>query len=225
MKWRLGQEEFQALDNGLREHYEAEGDGGFVLVVIDDDGSRDGPPPDVSGLKSALAKQKEEARSAREELQAVRADKAAGGDRAQFELLQRRHQASEERLKAIDAEGAAALQAAKLDWDGKLVEPTAKLEKAEGELHELLIDGEIHRAITAAHGVPKLLAHHLRKRVKMELDADGARRIVVTDDNGNVRLDPRGEPVPIDQAVEELKLFGDPALLRAFDRDRNGNGH
>jgi hypothetical protein len=223
MKWRLGQEEFQALDNGLREHYEAEGDGSFVLVVIGTDGERE--YPDVSNLKSAFEKSKQERAAIKAQLDAVRADKASGSHAQEIDLLTRRYQESEERLKAIDAKGAAALEAAKLDWDGKLVEPTARLEKAEAELHELLIDGEIHRAITVAHGVPKLLAHHLRPRVKMELDADGARRIVVTDDNGNVRLDPRGEPVPVDQLVEELKLFGDPTLLRAFDRDRNGNGH
>ena len=205
--------QIEILDAAYQPHYEPDSDGHYRLVV--DDGN----------LKSAFEKSKQERSAIKEQLDAIRADKASGSHAQEIDLLTRRYQESEERLKAIDAEGAAALEAAKLDWDGKLVEPTAKLEKAEAELDELLIDGEIHRAITAARGIPKLLAHHLRPRVKMELDADGARRIVVTDDNGNVRLDPRGEPVGVPQLVEELKLFGDPTLLRAFDRDRNGNGH
>ncbi len=224
MKWRVTTEEHANIDAAHQAHYEPEADGIYVAVVIDDDGSRIDPPPDVSGLKSALAKQKEEARRLREELQAVRADKSSSESHAELALLQRRYEESESRVAQIAIDGQKALDDLAAKYAPLVAEGEAKLAVFTAGLDENAIEREIHRAITEAHGVPKLLSHQLRKRVRVELDSEGARKVVVVDDDGNTWLDEHGQPVPVDRLVEEIKLFGDPAFRHAFDSDRNGNG-
>lgn len=188
------------VSEALREHYVATSDGKFRLDGVED----------VSGLKSALEREKEERRQAK-----ARLDRLKDIDPEEFLRLKKDVEERENEKLARKGE-----------YEKMLSQTTAKhkteLEKREDSIKSLrsaleanLIDAEATRAIASAKGVPELLLPHVRSSVRV-VEEDGKFLAKVVDKDGNPRIgDASGSPMTVNQLVAEMRsseVFG-----RAFE--------
>jgi hypothetical protein len=210
MRWRLSAEQYEELSPDRQAFYKSDADGGYMVDV----------EPDSANLKSAHDRQKAEKVEIKKQLDAENATNAES--RARLEQLQRQNDEREERIKAAAADFQAVFDADRIEFEKQLEPKTKKLAEVKAGLSEVVITHAIHRAAKAARGVPELLEPHLRKRMRVDFDDAGDHQIVVLDSDGNVMLDERGQPIPLDRLVEEIKLFV-PALARAFDPGDDGS--
>lgn len=180
-----------------------ETNGKFVLDV---DGYED-----PAGLKSALVKEREAAKTAAKQVQAWT---ALGKTPEEIQaLVEAQTQAEAEKL----SKGG--------EWD-KLKQQMADQHKAElgkkderittltKSLERRLIDADATAAIAAAKGVPALLLPHVRGAVRV-IEDGGDFKVQVVDAAGNPRVNGKGEFLSIADLVGEMRqsdVFG-----RAFD--------
>jgi len=182
------------VDEAYRDLYVKDGD----RYRLDADGVED-----VSGLKSALEKEKDERRKAKAQLAKFadidldewaeykkameEAEKKAAKDEGDFKAL-------EEQLKAKHAE-----TVSKLEERNKALE---------ANLRTHLVDAAATKAILAAGGVDAtvtLLLPHVSRRTQV-VDEDGTLVARVVTDDGKVRIgDDKGNPMTVDQLVSEMK--------------------
>ncbi|RLE28255.1 MAG: hypothetical protein DRJ65_00060 [Acidobacteria bacterium] len=178
------------LDDALKGLY-IEKDGTFYL---------DADLEDVSGLKSALEKERAERRRLKAE-----ADKFAGVDPDRYAKL----------IK--DAEDADAKKAAdEGNWDALRDQLTTKhseeMEAKDLKVSQLvttvehqLIDVEAVRALAEAGGVSELLLPHVKSRARA-VEEDGVYVVRVIDEKGKTRIsDAAGTPMTIKNLVAEMK--------------------
>jgi hypothetical protein len=174
--------------------------------ILDVDGYED-----PVGLKSALAKEREAAKTAAKQ---VSAWTALGRTPDEIQVLVE-SQAQAERDKLTKSG----------EWD-KLKGQMAEQQKAEllkkderiGNLTKTLerrfIDADATAAIATAKGVPALLIPHVRAAVKL-VEENGDFTVQVVDSSGNPRVNGKGEFLTITDLVSEMRqseVFG-----RAFE--------
>ncbi len=164
---------------------------------------------EVSGLKSALEKEKERRRGYSEKLQ-----KLGAIDPDEFK-----------RLKEADAARAQRDAEKKGEWDklkAQLIEQhnaekkqfEAGIDAMRGSLERYLIEAEATREISARDGVPELLLPAVKNRVRV-VEENGEYRTVVMDEHGDPMIsDSQGTPMTIGQLVDTLK--GSEVYGRAF---------
>ena len=170
-----------------------ESNGKFVLDV---DGYED-----PAGLKSALQKEREAAKTAAKQVQAW---SALGKSPEEIQALVEAHaQAEAEKLGKSG------------EWD-KLKQQMADQHKAElskkderigtltKSLERRLIDADATAAIAAAKGIPALLLPHVRASVKV-IEEDGDFKVQVVDAQGNPRVNAKGEFLSIADLVGEMR--------------------
>lgn len=195
--------DLESLPEEIRAFYREEG-GKFVLDVDPADGYA---LEDVSGLKSALAKERtnvdklkkageswgdlkpEDVRSSLAELERLR---EAGPDaKAKLEEQMKAHAAK------VEAKFAAQLQDA-----------TERAERATERLGREIVDRQLAEAIAEHQGLDHFLRPALRDEVRIE-EEDGEYHVRVLQRGGDVRLAfPKGEhprPMTVSERVAELK--------------------
>lgn len=202
MPLQLTVDTLDAVPENLRSLY-SEADGKFRLAV---DGLED-----TAGLKSALQKEREAARTAEKQSKAwmalgktpeeiaalVDAQRKAEEDRAlkggEFDKL--KAQMNEQHKAELDKE-------------------RGKSSAMRTHLERHLVDAQATTAITDLKGVPALLLPHVKAAVKVVDDGDNF-AVRVVDANGNPRVNGKGDFLSIRDLVDEMRqneVFG-----RAFE--------
>jgi len=195
-------ESLEGVDEHLRDEY-AEVDGGFQLKILGNYVPKD-KVEDVSGLKSALAKERENAKNASRTARELQ-EKYAGFDADELnELRAEREKAEEERAKKAG------------EWDklkGQMVEKHAaevadlnkKITDLTNAYDSQLIESDVVTAISAEKGNITLLSPHVKRHVQNVQDDAGkfVRRVV--DDAGNPRVDANGNFLKVTDLVREMR--------------------
>lgn len=190
------------LDDNVKGLYQQSDDGKYRLAV---DGL-----PEVSGLKSALEKERKARRDFERKLNQLN-----GVDPDEYQRL--KTEAEHREIEKAQKAG---------EWD-KLRQQLADKHKAEIEaerqrshtmqttVESFLVDAEATRAIANAKGIPELLLPHVKQHVRV-VQENGQYVARVVDKNGEPRVDyPDANPMTIAQLVEEMRksdIYG-----RAFD--------
>ena len=194
--------DLEGVDENLRSEY-TETDDGFQLKVLNGFVPKD-KVEDVTGLKSALHKERENARTATRRARELE-DQFGGFDPDELNTLR------EEKLKAEEDRAKKAGEWDKLkeqlvtqhqDEVGKLKADNASLKTA---YDSQLIDSEVVTAIAAEKGNAMLLKPHVRDHVKVVRDDAGLFSVQVVDDAGNPRVDGTGKFLEVLELVREMR--------------------
>tara|TARA_R110002051_G_scaffold22502_5_gene58174 strand:+ start:1365 stop:2132 length:768 start_codon:yes stop_codon:yes gene_type:complete len=204
----------------LREHY-TEQDGKFVLAVEAVGGYA---LEDVSGLKSALGKERTRAEKLERDVVAFKDLDPAKARTALAEL---------EELKALDPAKEAdkiantKFEAAKAQLlekhNADLTERDGRIKTLNGAVDGLVREQRATAAIAEAKGAVDLLLPHVL-RFTRTVEKDGKFSVEVIDADGNCRIgDSKGSPMTIKDLVAEMR--GSETFGRAFDGDgQSGSG-
>lgn len=202
------------VEEALKAQYKKADDGKYYLDVegVDD-------MPAVAGLKSKNTELLTEKK-------AVQAKLEAFGDMTPEKLEELRKAA-----KAVDGKDIGKLRE---EYEAKLTavqqealrekeKATKESEAAQRAAENFFLDSQVTSALTAAKGVPELLAPVMRGKVKAVREGETF-KLVVLDANGQPRIkDSAGNPFGASDLVAELK--NDPKYGRAFEPDGNaGSG-
>lgn len=196
-------------------------DGKFVLNV---DGVGGFTLENVSGLKSALGKE----RTSRETLERqVVAFKDLDPEKARAALVELEQLRAIDPTKEADKIANSKFEAAKtqlLEQHGKEIGARdTRIQLLSGVVDGALRRQEAVQAIADAKGSVELLLPHVLAHTKLT-EADGKFRTDVVDKDGNVRIaDAKGTPMDIKGLVAEMR--GSETFARAFDGDgQSGSG-
>ena len=207
------------LHESLHDLYE-EKDGSFHLIPPEGLVAADSVE-DVSGLKSALNKTREEKREAARKAKAL-TEKFAGFDVEEYE-----------KLKAAETDAETAKLEAAGEWD-KIKEQmktqhAADIQREKDEkarltrqLESVQVDSKIVEGISKAGGNVELLKLLVRQRVKLNTDDF---TITVLDDDGTTpKVDGDGNPVTIDALISEMRKSDTYAgAFKASDQSGSGS--
>ncbi len=184
----------------------AEGEGGFVLDAAL------AARLDVSGLTSALDKERKAAREAERRLKA-------------WSTLERTPEELAELLAAQDAALAREAER-KGEWDklkgqiaarhqAELAEKDTALARLRQGVERQLVEAAATAEIAAQRGAAALLLPHLRAALTVVEGDDGMPALAVVDAAGHARVDARGHPLSVRDLVAEMRQS--PDFARAFD--------
>jgi hypothetical protein len=210
-KLRIRVAKIEDIDEKFRDLYSKQDDGSYLL---------DSDAEDVTSLKSALQKERDEVRARQKAL-----DRYKDVDPEKYAQLLKDHEENERRKAA--GEG---------DWkklEAQLIEKHQAEQKRrderiaflEGERTRLLLDGEATRAIAAADGFTELLMPHVVKQLRV-VEKDGKSFLEVVDAAGTARIaDAKGTPMTVEQLVANMKTdktFG--RLFKGANASGSGTG-
>jgi hypothetical protein len=205
------------VPESIRDEYKQGDDGKFHLAnFVPKD-----KVEDVSGLKSALQKERENARKAAKERDELRTTLGDDFDPEQYKILK---QQAAERAQ-LDAER-------KGEWDklrGQMTEAHAKeldkRAKREQTLVQTLtverIDKEAAMVCNELKGNATLLMPHIRAQTKL-IEEDGAFHVRILDAKGNPRVNADGKFLGIRDLVSEMQ--GQDVYAGAFAGTGNSGG-
>lgn len=196
-------ESLEGLDEALHDNYIKQDDGTFILAALEGMVSAD-KVEDVSGLKSALEKERASSREATKKFKSLQ-EKTAGFDQGKYD-----------ELIAAEAEHVEAEATKKGEWDklkgqmlGKHTEDLAAKDKViaslRGELERHLVDAAVVSAISGADGNVELLRPHVKAQVKLVEQENGEFAPQVVDAAGSLRINGSGEPLTIKDLVGEMR--------------------
>ena len=206
----------EALPEALRPFYVPTEDGRFRL---DAEGVED-----VSGLKSALEKERAARKALKAELEAAREAQDAAADE---------NAGPAATVDDAAGDGGAAEDGGAADRAREPGDTTDGTTAAEPErdpavtrlralLERRLVEAEATTAVLAARGVPQLLLPAILPMLGV-VEEDGQPRVRVVDEDGRPREDAEGRPLAVAALVDELarsEIYG-----RAFDgRGKTGSG-
>lgn len=180
--------EFDALPEAVREFY-VEKDGKYLL---DADGVED-----TSGLKSALQRERDERKAAKDALKAfegIDPEEArtllANSKKAAEDALKQQGKWDEMKAQVID------------EWQKKLTPIEQDRERYKSAVEKYLIDAQATAAIAEHKGVPALLLPHVKQHIKV-VEENGEFVARVVDASGNPRIgDAQGNSMTISQLIE-----------------------
>jgi hypothetical protein len=205
----------------IREHY-AEQDGKFVLSVEPVNGYS---LEDVSGLKSALGKE----RTTRETLERqVVAFKDLDPDKAREALAKLEELGNLDPAKEADKIANTKFEAAKAQLLEKHAQEISQRDernaKLSGAMDKLVRQAAATSAIAEAKGSVELLLPHVLAATRVKETEDGDFIVEVVDAKGNVRIgDAKGSPMDLKGLIAEMR--GSDTYARAFDGDgQSGSG-
>lgn len=172
---------------------------------------------DISGLKSALQKEREEARKARATIEKYR-----DVDPEKYrELLQKHEETERERLEAKGQYEALVAQI-KDKHGQELGKLQSEIKELVSEIERRAIDAEALQYIAELKGRPKLLLPHVKAQARV-VKRDGRWVTEVVDENGHVRIkDGTGVPMTLKDLVSEMKTLDEFAV--AFDAEQKSGG-
>lgn len=210
MALQLIVDDLESIPEPLRANYK-EADGKYRLDL---EGYED-----PAGLKSALEKERKEAREASKQVKAWQAlGKTPDEIHALLDAQRKAEEASAEKNGEWDKLKAQMLEQHQRERDQ--LEAKSRAKDAAIERH--LIDAQATAAIASAKGVPALLLPHVKAAARV-VEEDGEYVVRVVDDKGNPRVNGKGDYLSIADLVSEMRqseVFG-----RAFDAEgRTGGG-
>lgn len=193
-------DKIEDVPEAIREDYVQSQDGKFRLKLLDGFESADS----VKGLKSALQKERDNAAKAARDAAAL-AEQFKGID--------------PDKIKAWESAQASAQEdAAKKagEWDAlkkQLTESQAKdiakkdaeIARRDAAISALMIDGEAARVVADEKGNATLLMPHIKMLTRVQPDANGNPRVVVVDEQGQPRINGKGDPMTIKELVAEMR--------------------
>lgn len=196
LAYKITADAFGDLDEAIQGFY-TEQDGEFVLQA-------EGFPEaeDTSGLKSALQKERENAKKYAREKKALE-DKYGTLDIEEFE-----------RLKAAEKDAETAKLEAAGEWDkikAQMVTEHAKhlgekdkeIDRLTSQIRHITVDSAATQALADAGGNVELLKPHLMNRVRLNTDDFSVQ--VLEADGTTPKVDASGNPVNIDALVSEMR--------------------
>lgn len=201
LKAILTMEEHSALSAGLQSEYRLTDDGqGYMLDVI---GSNGFALENVSGLKSALEKERQEGRTAATKLKAFENLDPAKAREALKKVESMANFNPEEQVAAGIKEREAQLIARHQE---AMTLSTQKSDGYKTQLERMLVENASMKALQDAGGNPLLLTPHLRSQIRMRETDNGMIAEVYNPSTGAARVgDAQGNPMTIPQLVAELK--------------------
>ena len=220
MKLALKLASLDDLNEALHELYEKQDDGSFNLIPPEGLISAD-DVEDTAGLKSALAKTRDEKRELARKLKNT-SEKYAGLDLDEYESL-----------KGASADAETAKLEAAGEWDkikGQMItQHAAELQKERDEnarltrqLETVQVDSKVVSAISKAQGNVELLTPHVRSR--LQLNTDDFTVTVLDSDGKTPKVDGDGNPVTIDALVSEMRKSDTYAgAFKASDQSGSGS--
>lgn len=191
----------EGLAEDLHEDYE-EKDGKFHLKLLNGLVSAD-KVEDVSGLKSALNKERDNASAASKKVRALE-EQFAGVDLEEYNRLKELERTEEEKNAEKKGEWdklkLQMTEAHNKELDGR----TARENKLLSVLESKTIDAEAITALTELEGNVALMLPHVKKRVKM-IEEDGTFVARVVDEAGNPRVNGDGDFLKVKELVSEMR--------------------
>jgi len=211
-------ENLEELPEEFHEDYE-ERDGKFFLKILDNFVPKD-KVEDVSGLKSALEKERQNNKalsSAKRQLE----EQFGGIDVEEYQRLKELEQQEEENKAAKKGEW----DKLKLQMTEKHNEELAKRAERENKLLSALerktIDADAVAALNEFKGNVTLLLPHVKGHVRM-VEEDGAFVARVVDDQGNPRVNGEGNFLTVRELVSEMR--DQETYAKAFDAGVKSGG-
>lgn len=220
MKLALTLTSLEDLHEDLHDLYEKQDDGSFSLIPPEGFVSAD-DVEDTAGLKSALAKTRDEKRELARKLKNT-SEKFAGFDMDEYE-----------KLKGAETDAETAKLAAAGEWDKikeqMITQHAADLQKERDEnarltrqLEAVQVDSKVVEAISKAGGNVELLKPHVRSR--LQLNTDDFTTTVLDDDGKTPKVDGDGNPVTIDTLISEMRKSDTYAgAFKASDQSGSGS--
>ncbi len=191
------------VSEDLKEEYAEGEDGKFHLKILGNYVPKD-KVEDVTGLKSALKKERDNASNAAKQLKTLQ-EKFGGIDIEEYEQLQ------EAQREAVEHEAEKKGEWAKLKTQ-MVDQHNVELQKARQEtarvkenLERYLIDAQATAAINELNGNVTLLLPHVKAKVKLVEGDNGEFSAQVTDDVGTPRVNGEGNPLAIKDLVGEMR--------------------
>lgn len=222
MELETSVETLEAVPEALHGLYR-ESEKGFELVV-DPQALEDAVAPN---LKSALQKERQNAKQRDREAKDLRKKLEALGEEDPEAIIEELGQLREFRENASKNKGkddnaVEQVRRQLQDEFGKtLSKKDAELLALKGQLTSVLVDSAAVSAISELKGVPKLLLPHV-KRMTEVIEEDGKYHVRVLNDKGEHRVNKDGDYLSIKELVEELR--NDEVFSRAFDGDGASGG-
>jgi len=196
-------ETLEGLPEDVAKEYKKRDDGKFVLDVTSVDGLE---LAEVSKLQSALSKERENNRKAKEQLKAfegIDPEKSREALRKVEEMANwEPEQKVKEQIEAVKSQmmDAHAKEKAKLE---------EKLKKLVSSLEEAMIVSVASQELAKQKGSVRLLMPHIRQQTRLR-EADGSFIVEVMGEDGNPRLvGSDGHPMSIAELVAEMKTQDD----------------
>lgn len=201
MPLKIKLDTLDSLPETLHDLYEKQDDGTFHLIPPEGFVSADSVE-DTGGLKSALQKERDAARTAAQKVKALEG-KLAGIDPDKYkELLDKEADAETKRLEQAGEwtkmkEQMTTQHAADLQKEREI---SARLTR---QLETVQIDSKVIEAISKAGGNVELLKPHVRSRLL--LNTDDFSTTVLDTDGKTPKVDGNGNPVNIDALISEMR--------------------
>lgn len=215
-------ESLDTIPEQLRDEYVETEDGTYRLKILENYVPAD-KVEDVSGLKSALQKERESARKANKTLAQLKEQYGEIDPEEYAALKEAQQQAEEDKAKKAG------------EWDklkSQMVEKHNQALQAKdkeiqgvlGVLERKLVDAEAVSALNELEGNATLLLPHVKNHVRMIKDDDTGEYVArVVDDAGNPRVNGEGKYLTVRELVSEMR--DQDAFAAAFKSTmRSGGG-
>lgn len=203
-----------AVPEDIRENYEKREDGKFVLTHLKD-------VEDVSGLKSALGKERDNSRKAAKELKELR-EQFVDIDPEDYRALKEAKRVDDEEKAKAAGQWDKLRDQMVQQHNTALAAKDTVATRYRTSLEKHLVDSVAVTAIAAAEGNTDLLLPHVKSRVKVVEDDKGEFSVRIVDAQGNPRVNGSGEFLGITDLVSEMR--GQETFGGAFKAKTPGGG-
>jgi hypothetical protein len=208
-------DDLEKVAEPLRALYADAGDGKFRLKLT---GLPQQTGEDVSGLKSALEKE----RKAREDFE-KQLRKFKDVDPEKYRQLVRERDEAERRKHEESGNFQELIRQTKERAEAEINARDEENQRIKRRAEKQAFKSAAMAAIEKANGISRILLKEMEPHIKVIERDDDDYDVIVVDERGNPRIgDGRGNPMTLDQLVDELR--GDPDLRGAFRGNPNTGG-
>jgi len=207
------------IDETLHDEYEATEDGTYRLKILANYTPND-KVEDVSGLKSALQKERENAKNATRQLTQIK-EQYGEIDPEQYQQLLTEHEKREEEEALKRGEYDKRIQQVKEKQQQELDKRSQREQHLINVIKESKIDAAVVSALNELHGNVNLLLPHVKTRMQL-VEEDGQFHARVIDETGTVRVNAEGKPITAKELVSEMR--DQESFAAAFAADVKSGG-
>lgn len=196
LRYKISADDFGDLEESIQGFYTQQDDD-YVLAA-------EGMPDveDTSGLKSALQKERENARKFAREKKALE-DKIGGVDLEEYNKLKEEHEQQETRKLEEAGEFEKIKEQMRAAHAKELANKEKEIDRLTGEIRHQKVESAATQALADAGGNVELLKPHLLSRLKLNTDDFSVQ--VLEADGATPKVDGGGNPVNIDALVSEMR--------------------
>jgi hypothetical protein len=216
LKATLSEEEFSQLHKSIHDDYEKTDDGTYRLKILDGYESQDA----IAGLKSALDKERENAKNASSTLTKLKEQFGDVDPEKYRELLE-----AEERREEEEALKRGEYDKQLQTVNEKHNEALSKRDQREQALINVIKEAKINSSVVAAlnkmGGDVDLLQPHVERQMKL-IEEDGQFNARVVDSSGTVRVNGEGKPMTAEELVSEMR--DQESFAKAFEAGVKSGG-